>query len=148
MSYLKVLYKCSRDHYESDGEQYGSWEASNSHEIEGIVVVPKGSSYDLVREDDVKDGDILYLVVVQYSTGDSFGNESGLVEFVDTFRTLEKARACLKAVKNSNDTTLVYIMDNGAEYRSSYTSWSGYFDSLEDVYIKELVVGRQPGKIR
>lgn len=154
MSYLKIIDNIECDSsYESSGE-YGSWDRSYSHSIDGIEIVDEKSHYDLVREDIVTDGETLYIVVVQYSDGDSFGNSSGNIEYVDSFRTLEAARKCLKAVQDSESKydkpskKFEYVLDNGSLCSTQYPAWVGYFNSLEDVYIKELVVGRNSGKIR
>lgn len=150
MSYLKIINDRYTEKSHHSDEEYGSWEECYSNNVTGIEIVGDKDIYSLCRHDEVKDGDVLYLVVIEYSSGNSFGKSYGEIEFVETFRDIEDARACIKAIHDFNNNvskTLKYKLDNGEYYETEYCQWKGYFEHIEDVYIKRLTVGETSGKI-
>lgn len=84
-----------------------------------------------VSEDDAKQ-DKLFLTVVVWSTGDSFGHdEDSYAEAFSVHRTLEEANKAMTELKNARD-----ILDDtkgpadlGNGYTLAYAPWSGYFES-------------------
>lgn len=70
----------------------------------------------------------LWLAVVRYGTGDTFGSTNGAWHIVGIAPTYQVAEAMLEeAIKPSKE----------GEY-SSYKPWEGYFESLEGTEIHEL----------
>jgi len=70
----------------------------------------------------------LFLAVVRYGTGDTFGHTTGAWYIVGVAPTREIAQAMLK------EETVPSVK---GEYRT-YKRWEGYFESLEDTEIHEL----------
>lgn len=97
-----------------------------------------GMFEDTFDVEGVKDGDSVWLVHVRYSTGDTFGNNDGRVTFMDIFpgdqyAKAERLRTALGAEKGSS-------LD--FEDKNYYVPFNGYFESLEDVVVTSVVVGR------
>lgn len=73
----------------------------------------------------------LFLAVVRYSTGDTFGHTIGMWHIVGLAPTFEIAQAMVKeAIEPSPE-------PKKGQYRH-YKPWEGYFESLEDTEIHEL----------
>ena len=68
-------------------------------------------------------GQEVYLVVVRYRTGDTFGNTCGAHHFEGIYLSEEEANEVVASVKNSS-------------YKGDYKRWEGYFEALEDCYVE------------
>lgn len=76
----------------------------------------------------VRPGDSMYLVVVRYSSGDTFGHSSGHAYAEGVYDTKECAN-------------LVAAMIEAESYPSvGYLPWVGFFESLEGVEIHNITV--------
>lgn len=100
---------------------------------------------------DVKPGDIVFMVWVQYSTGNSFGRSDGEYhEVVGWYQNAEDAYKCRDAIDGDARKPYEYGQDgnkvgvptfDGKGTRPLYTgSWKGYFESLDHVSIETLRV--------
>lgn len=70
--------------------------------------------------------DTLYLAVIKYTTGDSFGKTTGMYEIIGVAPTAKIALVMLEeAVKPSN---------------KGYKPWEGYFERIESKEVYELSV--------
>ena len=78
-------------------DEWSAEDTSTSHYIEGIEISEK--YFDLVVPFEVLPDKIYYLVVGNYSRGDSFHQEEGCIEFIDLYESVEKAKACVSALK-------------------------------------------------
>lgn len=69
----------------------------------------------------------LYVIVVRYSTGDSFGNTNGAWHVEGAYTDADKVQEIVDAI--NNDT-----------YKSKcgYEVWKGYFERLENVEVHEF----------
>lgn len=81
--------------------------------------------YDL---DGVSAGDKLFLVVVRYGTGDTFGTTSGRWCPVGLFKTDAEAEELLRRLRR-----------DPKDHPGSST-WTGYFECMEDIEVHELEV--------
>ncbi len=121
----------------------------NHHDIRGLQIVADETqymSYDIEVPFDVKVGDRLYLVAVYYNTGDSCHHEENKVDFIEIFKTAEKADALVKIVRNDKGTdrydySLEYENELGVKM-TTHKAWMGYFESFNDVEIHYLEVRR------
>ena len=93
---------------------------------------------------DVDFGDEVFAVVVEYDTGDTFGNDGCQTEVMDVFAFEEEAialRNFLNSVPKSHDKTYeFYEYFNGKKY---HIPWRGYFESLTYIHIFPLTVRRE-----
>lgn len=89
---------------------------------------------------DVNAGDVVYVVVPVWSTGDSFGNDEGSnSEVFGCFKTFEEANNFkneLESPKETGDYSLKYKIGD----REIYIPWGGYFESLDYIEIVSGVV--------
>lgn len=86
---------------------------------------------------DVIPGMVVYPVLVQYGSGDTFGYSTGEIVLVDVFDSLVKAQNLELAIKNTDAREYSIIVDG--KVHDTYT-WTGYFETLEDVIIETEVV--------
>lgn len=86
-------------------------------------------------------GQTVYLVWAEYSTGDSFGNDSGKVEFIDIFLSEELADACAKSAEGplGSHYEFQFVRQNGSTIQQ-YAPWYGYFENLEVVHVDSLTI--------
>lgn len=86
-------------------------------------------SIELVNDDLLK-LDHLFLAVVRYSTGDTFGHTEGAWALVGVAPTYEIAKLMLEEATKPAEK---------GDYKN-YRAWEGYFESLTDTEIHELRV--------
>jgi len=88
---------------EADPDDEWSREStSTTHTVSGLKLT-EGKDFDVVGAFVPHDDDGPYhLVSVVYSTGDSFGHdESRYIEFIQVFKTLEKAQECVEEIRKN-----------------------------------------------
>lgn len=73
-----------------------------------------------------KSGEKVYIIVVRYSTGDSFGRSNGHWHIEGAYNDRDEAEAIGKRIAHGN-----YKKD-------SYLPWNGYFEHLEEVSVEGL----------
>lgn len=142
----KVNIEKSRDHYEHDGEQFGAWSASSSHSIDTVVL--KTTEYpDITSSIDFQMGDIAFVVWAVWSSGDSFGHESGASsEALGIFKDAKAAfelKNFIESKKWNDDHTLDFKTSDGQQIKSNWVGWSGYFESLDYVEITTVLVNEK-----
>lgn len=87
---------------------------------------------------DVNPGDTVYVVVVEYSTGDSFGRDGGQSKVLDIFTTAkEAADLAERATAHDYNKDGFGFRHNGVDY---YTPWCGYFESLDSIEVWDVQV--------
>lgn len=95
-----------------------------------------------VELDGVEPGDTVYAIVADYESGCTFGRSGGHAQVAAVFATPEEAEALLRAINDRDPATERYgITFNGVEY---HFDWVGYFDSLNDLSIWDVVVRSNP----
>jgi len=88
--------------YNPPEKQYGSW--SKSNDITEEYLTSKNNSKENIFVDFKPEiGDKLYLVKGIYTTGDSFGSETGRVEYLDIFGTYGEAESFKEKVELYNE---------------------------------------------
>lgn len=101
--------------------------------------------------DTVKRGDTIYMVWVQWSSGDSFGHDDGAHhEVIGFYQTAELAEQARKAIDDDSQTGYSFEdggnrvrvpLFDGSDTREQYTgSWKGYFESLDHVDVQPMIV--------
>lgn len=86
---------------------------------------------------DVVPGMVVYPVLVQYGSGDSFGYSSGDITLVAVFDDDAKARNLIAAIRSAGPREYTIVVDDKEYYTGT---WTGYFETLEDVIIETEVV--------
>jgi hypothetical protein len=81
---------------------------------------------------DVSLGDAVYLVIVRYTDGDTFGYRSGNWHIEGVYKTIEEADEVRSAI---NKETYTHEQSN-----HGWLPWVGYFEHLENVDVYPMVV--------
>ena len=101
--------------------------------------------------DDIHIGDIIHMVWVQYSTGDSFGRDEGAYhEIIGLYKTAELADKARKAIEDDRNKPYEFgdggnrcevpTFDGSGTRPVATFSWKGYFESLDRVEVDVLRV--------
>lgn len=98
--------------------------------FEGLTTEGYVSSFPVRAESE--DG-VYYAVVVDYNTGDTFGQDSGCISIVGVEPTQELADGLRKAAESYSSEKFNYRFEyEGWQY---HANWLGYFESLNHVQV-------------
>lgn len=143
-------YKVSIDHEvyfsESSDEEYGSWSEECSNSFDKIEKTEKYPDVSSVQ--DIKQGEMCFVVWAEWSSGDSFGSSSkGCKEAIAVFTNSVDAFGLMNAIKNpkksgkyDDSQAYSFTASTGQEYESSCPPWAGYFESLDSVKIEHVMM--------
>lgn len=136
-------------HSEYSNEQFGSWSVSYDNTFQHIRKKKGNEEYpDIVSSIDFAPGDQVYVVWLEYSTGDSFGHSyRGRVEPIAVFNNYKDAESLKKLIEKpefkENDLDKgIYIQLitfeslDGQTLDIGASPWTGYFETLEEVHIE------------
>ena len=136
----------SRDGYRSEGDasKYEhEWSASRDLHVKNAWLSRDGlSSWQcetMQCEGKVQAGDTLYVIVVRYSDGDTFGQSTGNYHFELATKDANKAVEVKNAIVAG---TYKRERPEDVDHWYDYLEWTGYFNSLEDVELHKMVVGK------
>lgn len=120
--------------------------------VEGVTVNRDASSYDKVEFEPV-DGMTVYVVIVRYQSGDTFGTSYGNYEVMGVFDAIDAARELAEAVdREANETDVRGRVDRKFEFdhdgKTYYKAWAGYFERFEGVEVHSVRIGETTGPIR
>ena len=105
-----------------------------------FTVVKRNQYYDLTVAGNPEAGEIFYLLIVIYSTGDSFSHHSGHVEYVGLYRDENTAWENLRRINdNANPLMLLDETEDGIEEYQIHPPWIGYFESIENVDVCQVM---------
>lgn len=139
--FVEETSSCVRDYHE--GVQFGEWEQQYDNDVTKVSRDSKLlNRYNFTAckvPDEVYDASYVYIVVVTYSTGDTFGNSSGNLAIAFITENPEEA---LKAKE------VIETVEGGwtkewckhPKSATSYPIWEGYFEHVENVEIVFLPV--------
>jgi len=130
-----------------DGETYGDWETEYHYQGCNVYLAEEargriGVWTERVEVDfEPEVGQVVFPIVVQYGTGNSFGHSSGETTLVAVVDTLEKALAVRDAIYNDNEANRGGFGQIEVAGISFYNgTWKGYFENLESVHIETEMV--------
>lgn len=120
--------------------------------VEGVTVIRDDKSYDKVSFEPV-DGNIVYVVLVRYQSGDTFGTTYGNYEVMNVFDNPLDAQELAEAVDRDADKTDIHdnidrlfeFEHNGKTY---YKAWAGYFERYEGVEVHTVRIGESTGRVK
>lgn len=125
----------------SSDDSWDRGDTSTSWYVQGATMREndRSSYYSAEYEGDLKPGDIVHLLYVVYSTGDSFGHDhNAQFDFVGVYKNHDVAAANRAELEKFSDRNFSYEdggnnaklkTDDGQEY-DYYVPWLGYFESL------------------
>ena len=119
-------------------ERYGSWSRDDHYSITCASATKKLFSTEF--ELDVSVGDVVFVVYVVYSSGDSFGTSTGNGDIVCVYKDAEKAVECMRTVEKCQNSYSITLLNNDDEPFTYGNPAAGYFESLTSCEIQTLVV--------
>jgi hypothetical protein len=126
-----------------NGEPY-SYRGSTNGRVTNVTAAESGreesasyyGSESLVKDmPNVSPGDTLYVVVVGYTSGDTFGRDGGHTAVLDAFADPDMAEELMEAAAENTDEYKMTF--KGVEY---YCPWVGYFENMEEINVWEVTV--------
>ena len=145
IKYLKLVYT-SRTQTTKEPDSEDGWDRGDtetSYEVRGVTLQEE-DSYNAIPVEHINKGDTIYIVYAVYSTGDTFGTDSGgEIELVSVHKTKELAEKNVRMInsrtKKEANCSISIELDNGNIF-TRYCPWDGYFESLDYCEYKEVVV--------
>lgn len=140
---LYVYYTAGCNDSYHDGEQYGEWSEDNYFSVDGVCLAdPKGSCDEINVCFEKKDiGDCIYVLVVHYGSGDSFGYSTGNGEIIWAFADSATAHNALAACnKAKSDVMRFDIQDENGNDIPVWNHDYDYFGGVEGYELKALVL--------
>lgn len=123
-------------------ESYGEWSETLESTINSVHLVTdnylSGEHFEIGCN--VSVGDILYILVITYSDGDSFGSRSGNTEVLWVFQNELLAERARKYVEeNKNAYTFKFFIEDISEITVGNPA-SDYFSGITSIDIHELIL--------
>lgn len=127
---------------EHDGELYGSWSEDYDFSIDRVSVVKEDykPSYNEDAYQIADDATNAYVIVMRYSTGDSFGQADGKGEVIHAFGNREIAQAALEIINTQQDEWSFTFKDDFGREVSYYNCGAGYFESIWSIDIEVFAI--------
>jgi hypothetical protein len=119
-----------------NGEPY-SYRGATGGRVTNVIAYIDSETHTYYGESAGKDipkakvGDIVYAVVADYSTGDTFGRDGGHSQVLDFFTDPDVADQLLAAALRDGDNRFSFEFEG----RSYSKSWAGYFESLNNLEV-------------
>ncbi len=91
---------------------------------------------------EVKKGDVVFIVVVTFEDGDTFGRSCGNVCVVDIFKDEKEAETLASIIYGDEkkcDKDDLFDRQAKRSYKG-YAPWHGYFERLENVEVQKFIV--------
>jgi hypothetical protein len=157
--YFEINESVQRDYH--SGEQFGEWETIKNCSLSKISrnkgLLSKWNFYSYQVNDEVYNAQNLYVVVVEYSSGDSFGRSEGNLAVAFVTENSQEAIECRDAILENE----AYEYENRYSFRDKtgkkpmwddkfrdhpksvckgYSPWRGYFEHVSGVSIEFLTV--------
>lgn len=139
--FVEETSSCVRDYREN--VEFGSWEQRYDN---SVVKVSRDSEllnrYNFTAckvPDVVYNASYVYIVVVTYSTGDTFGNSSGNLAIAFITENPEEALKAKEVIETVEDGWTEEWCEHPKSV-ASYPRWQGYFERVESVDIVFLPV--------
>lgn len=141
--YVKTDSYCT-SHYRSD-EEYGDWGSNSIFSIEGVYATsPDSYSAELINVPfDFVTGDVVYVLWMTYTSGDSFGQSDGNGEVLWVFKDPQVALNAQNVWQKSHDAddhyNVTFIADGGLSVSLSNPA-AGYFENVSSLDLTSFVV--------
>ena len=137
---LKLTYNHQCVESRHSEKLYGDW--YEKWKLHGVTSAPlTNTDVDCVSFEDVQLGDIVFIVTVVYTTGDSFGvSENGQKDSVYFTKDLDLAYIIKNQIEKSLSGSDIEITLNDGQKLKIYAYWNGYFEKLEEVRVDTIRV--------
>lgn len=149
MTSIKII-NASQEIEKRASERYGDWNRLQHNEIVGFEIAKEEEYFDIIVSFNPIENKEYYLLYVQYTTGDSFGQSNGNIEHIGLYESRDLAVNNAKRIREHNETksfkhfsdeySVILVSEEGLEYRQS-TSWKGYFERIESIVVMPITMG-------
>lgn len=133
---IKIDRHCIQDYH--DGQKYGEWKSEYINSFHSITRVKNEDYGDIESSLDLKEGDKCWVVWVEYSSGDSFGQgvRNDVAE-CGVFISEEAALELKNAIENFHSETFgsLNLTTSDGQKHCMYPIWTGYFEHLDEVHV-------------
>ncbi len=145
---VTIQYRNPCTHRDQSPEQFGDWSESYDHELVRAYRTPdtKESLHDkeLFTVQDLNPTNLVYVVWLTYTSGDSFGSSTGNLSICHCSSSLEKAQKIKKLIEEAN-TEEYYVefqddLGNPVKYANPLF---GYFEHLETIDITPMILQQE-----
>lgn len=148
MSKFKYIVKINRECLESEQsmDPYGEWSSRWDNSFIGIERAVDDKYYDIESTLDIDVDEGVFVVWLEYSSGDSFGfGHRSCVDVVGITRSREAAEALRHAINNITTDgfglgSLDCKLPDGQHIQLPHVPWIGYFDRLEEVHVTKTIM--------
>jgi len=134
---------CTHDYH--SGNRFGDWETRYQFSVTGVVAgyTPKINE-QFALGIDVQPGEIVHVLSMEWSDGDSFGRAYGKGEVMWVFRDIELGMAARQSIEtacrhNNGSHTFSFTSDDGRTIQLNNPAY-GYFEHLECVSLQPFIV--------
>lgn len=140
--FFEIKYSNYGDSHYSN-EEYGDWYCHNDYSYEYAKISSCSGDVGLFPgEKEPEIGNYIYLVIVSYSSGDSFGHSSGNHIMLWAFTDEKKADELSELIILDNETSSEFDHEFKPlvfyDVPISTNDWKGYFENLEGCQVVKL----------
>jgi hypothetical protein len=134
---MKIKVEATVDIWETrEADLEDSWDRGDTAgRVTGVYVADEKMTSGYEFEVDANPGDLVYVVVADYESGDTFGRIGGGYQIIDVFADEVEAdnlcAAALDFTNNRNGMSFSFVHKN----KNYYASWVGYFEYLNDIVV-------------
>jgi hypothetical protein len=127
-----------------DPDPNDNWDrgdTSSSTDFGDLFLSKEGQDTNLTIPGEVNVGDQLFIIVAEYSTGDSFGHdENACIEVISAHRYREIAEHNCGILRNvTKEYSANIFLDDGRMFKT-HVPWTGYFESLTELHLLERTI--------
>ncbi len=129
--------------------EYGSWSESNDYTYYSAEIAKEGEYNDVglfPGEVEPSRGEDIFVVIVEYSSGDSFGSSSGNHEILWAFTDPKKAFSLSDFIEKDYKDNSEYDFSRKPKLFEGVpintNTWKGYFERMSQVIVEKLMVTR------
>jgi hypothetical protein len=124
-------------HYEREDVEWGSWSSEHSNYFKEVLKVDKNSYPDITSSVDIKEGEECFVVLAEWSSGDSFGcGYRSNTEPLAIFKDAESAQAFKTACEKVKDYSVELATPDGQNF-DIFAGWVGYFERLDEIHVEQ-----------
>lgn len=134
-------------HSEREDKEFGQWSEEYTNTLGEVSRLSPGKDNwpDIVSTHSFKQGNLAYLVWVEYSSGDSFGNDTrGHTLALGLFRngnTAFELKNVVEQVSNYRDKySFEAATSDGQIFKEVRAPWCGYFENLDEVHVDQVII--------
>ena len=140
---ILVSYCSGCTHSDNSDEMYGAWSAVYDFDITSVYRIDDDkdeTSYNADAFLIADDSATAYVIVMRYSTGDSFGSSNGHGEIIHAFGNEEIANKALDSIREQEDNYTITFTDDLGRDISYSNPGAGYFESVDSIEIEKFPI--------